>query len=243
MKKFFVFFTVASLITACSTLQVEEPTAVDEPVSVATQIGDLWGLNVGFDFGQAIERRGDVFYDQSNEPVAYVDRIVKFDARVDDLGVWAMPVERHQALLAADDACEVLRASAEIDRFALWLPFPLDRPFLCSSEKKGEMILISAVGLGHPFERLQYINTTLLVVREEDVVILSGLVPDEQLNAIDNGYLNRLLGAYPLASFPNASWKQLYDEVEAKIVELISNEDPGVIAALEQVENIASTVE
>jgi hypothetical protein len=199
----------------------------------------VFGLE--FDFGVPAVRNGEDIK-AKEEPyglLAYVSRISEFDRLPDGIGDYAMSKEIHAEIISSKNPCDVLKSQTDFDMGELHLPFYMNEPFLCSSERRDGVILISIVGRGFPFESLPYVDGGMLIVRPDDVVILSGMIKDDQLAKINSKYRDELLAEYPDVDFPTAEWNELSDKMEAEIADLVNDSDQSLVDALAYIENVS----
>lgn len=203
---------------------------------------NVFGLE--FDFGVPAVIKGEDIKTKE-EPyglLAYVNRISEFDRVSEGIGDYVMSKEIHDELISSKNPCDVLKSQTNSVMGEFDLPFYLNEPFLCSSERRDDTVFISIVGRGVEFETLPYVSGGILVVRSDDVVILSGMIKDDQMAKINSKYRDELLAEYPNLDFPTPEWKELSNKMEAEIANLVNNSDQSLVDAMVYIENVAEGV-
>ena len=248
MKKLLAILILPILLfTACG-----GPSIPDE-----NKIEDLWELSFDFDFGMPLLRKdtgSDDHYDfyNANDPMQglfYVSRITDFERTSEGLGDEVMTKSFHDDLASAEDPCSLIHdlrdMSFEEMREKADLHLYLNKPVLCSSQKKDDVTMLSMAGFGLQHEGVTHLGTMLLIVRPEDVVMIKDLVPDSEITDYQNYYdkiVDDFVATHPQIEFPNDDWRELYKLVEETMVEVFDNQAELLLPALEYMDAVASTL-
>jgi len=203
---------------------------------------DLWGLQ--FDFGvPAVDDNHTIRTKEApGKLLGYSFHIDDLNKQPDGLGDFTISEKIHDELVADEAPCDVLKTKTDENMNDLYLPMYVDKPFLCSSEHQGDMLILSIIGRGYQFENLPYVDGAMFVLRPHDVIIVSGMIPEDQRAVIDSKYRDQFSKQLENIDFPGSGWMVVNDKMEVVISDLVKNEDPDLVVALKYIEGIAGSV-
>lgn len=253
----FVFILSSVMVMGCSTTKSVSPITI--PVTTAPVVTDVPSkfvssniLNLSFTYSEPIvqvKNSSDVaFASPTNEKIHIWTSLVKDFNRVSDgLGDWTMPDRVKKLLLSSEDACVVFKdiknKIVKVEQGELSLPVDvMDQPILCKSQKNNDgSVVLSILGIEYGYEGFDQLDSVILVVRKDDLVVLDSIIPDLMLSES-----RKTLADFKPKNSDDLNdplFKKTQDVLLGQYVKAIEIVTPELQKYFKDLQTIASTVE
>lgn len=177
--------------------------------------------------------------------IIFANTIGDFKRVTDGIADYAMPQRIKDQLSSSANACDVFKNIQKktilLKNGELSMPVEVEtEPFLCQSQKaKDGSTVMSLVGIQFGYEGPDVIETMILVVRKNDVVMLTHVLPD--LMYAD---FKKVIAANPNVDFGNnPGWKKLHDTMLAQHIKVLKTPNAELQKGFADLQKIASTVQ
>lgn len=182
------------------------------------------------------DRIGERWYNLSGSDVLASLALVNYDRPADGIWDWSIPGRVRNSLMESveGDACGALLASD------VYVPVDLEHPYLCRVVRSNNerIPVVIAIGFGHPFEGLPFLESMAILFGKKQAVILSSIVDFPEIHAEIGHLIAAFEKEHPDAYFPSDAFKELDDRVRKELrkrIEESSQEIQNQFGLLESV--------